>query len=417
MDLIHWLLIGWTEYKLMPVIGILFFVLSFWFFLITVFKTPSKSKLLVFSFLFTVIHFAQAPSLPHDLYWMVSSFVYLYPWSFTFLWLGSYLSYIHIENDGKALLWFLLTLLLLVCCIGMNEMFLITNLVLLTWIAYWSHKKNRASFLRTAPILLVGVSAILFFITSPGISFRLDANMQSDASLFYVKGISQSVRDFGFALLSFLKNGMVLIFAFWVVLQIGEVQSRYQLMITSGSKCFAFLAIAGLILVAYLMTMAYYLPMQIDSGYPSRIFNSVVILIQFVFVIVVPLFLINNKAIATLSKLTNTYNALMMLFLVLLLVIILKLPNNIATMQREYMLGYFDDYNNNMQHRYKAIQEAKNSQKCLQVAQFDSLILPPSTIYYGPDLMPNRAKGFWNNAYENYFKLDQVKLSGDSLLF
>lgn len=405
-------------YKLMPVIGVLFFVVSFWFFLVTVFKAPSKLKLFIFSFLFAVIHFAQAPSLPHDLYWMVSSFVYLYPWSFIFLWLGAYWRYIHVPENRKGLssFWFIATILFLICCIGMNEMFLITNIVLLLGIARWSYSKNNVALFKTIPILVVGISAISFFITSPGISFRLDDNMKEDASFFYVKGLVQSAGDFAFSMFCFLKNGMVLSLSGLVLLHANSFQSKHTLEIKNGNTRIQVLIVLAFVFVAYLMTMAYYLPMQTDTGYPSRIFNSVVILIQLIIVLIIPLQLkqvskvyFNRVAVA---------NKLSLLVLVVLCTIMLTLPSNISVLHAEFDAGRFEVYNKNMQNRYRAIQESKrDSKNCLQVAEFDRLIHPPSTIYYGPDIQPNRAKGYWNNAYEVYFKIDQVKLKGDSLLF
>lgn len=402
-------------YKLMPVIGILFFISSLWFFFFTIFKTPYKLNLLLFSILFSVVHFALAPSLPHDLYWMVSSFVYLYPWAFTFLWVGAYLRYIHCDVYLFKILWFLFTVIAMICCIGMNEMFLVTNVVLILSILYLSQKASRQKLIDTIPIVIIGVACIVFFITSPGISLRMASNIPDGGSLYNFKGIVQSIIDYKLTSINFFFNGIAFFSFLLVLIHTSGIQFRYNMPEVFWRTRYSISLLFFLLIIACLMTMAYYLPMQIDSGYPDRIFNSVVILQQLIFFVLTPVILFKLDIINKISSSISIRQTLTFFLLLLLMVLILKPGNNISEIYKEYCSGIFDKYNRNMNQRYSAIMEARGKDDCWRIAVLDSLEIPPRTIYYGPDIVTNRKVDYWNASYEVYFKIDEVRLQGDTV--
>ena len=405
-------------YKLMPIVGILFFCTSFWFLLTTLLWSPNKYLLLLFSLLFTSIHFALAPSLPHDLYWMVSSFVYIYPWSFIFLWFGAYVRYIHSTDDKVAAPWFIVTIVALMCSIGINEMFLITNSFLLLVLLVWSWQKGNEALKNTMAIFLIGMASILFFITCPGISFRLDQNIPKGQSFFNAANCTQSVFDYFYSLFHFLKSGIVLCAGSLVLLYMDKLSFRYNFVIKKPSWKQLLLAATILLFVAYLMTLAYYIPMQTDTGYPSRIFNSVVVLFELLFVGLLPIALFQFDWFQRiLLKLCGKQHQLGLLIIVTMLLLLIFTKNNISKLGEEYRSGVLSGFDADMRQRYLILASSKLGKNCVTVAVVDSLSYKPTTIYYGPDLLPNREKSYWNNAYELYFNIDEVKLTGDSLLF
>jgi len=67
-----------------------------------------------------------------------------------------------------------------------------------------------------------------------------------------------------------------------------------------------------------------------------------------------------------------------------------------------------------MQTRYAAITIAKEQNTCWQVAELDSTQNENNTIWFGPDISQNRDPVYWRVAYEVYFKIDEIKLKGDT---
>jgi len=241
-------------YKLMPIVGILLLLLAVWFFLETLFHSPSSKFLLLFSLLFTCIHFALAPSLPHDLYWMVSSFVYIYPWTFTLLWIGAYIRYVYAKNHRAELLWFCVTAIALICCIGMNEMFLVTNSVLLLVLLIWSWHSGQREFKHTLPLAIIGVSCILFFVTCPGISFRISQNVPEGKSFVNRNNLVQSVSDYIITLFGFLKSGLVFCAFALTILHIDKFSFRYDFGVKITTVKTHLCLVAALFCIGYLMT-------------------------------------------------------------------------------------------------------------------------------------------------------------------
>ncbi len=401
-----------SGYKLMPLVGIAFFAGSFCFFLNVLFRFESRSLLLIYSLLFTAMHFATAPSLPHDLYWMVSSFVYLYPWGFTFLWVACYVRYI--TSDTPSLPWFITTVLFLTCAIGINEMFLVTNSLLLFVMALRAVYSGRASVARSLPVIMIGVCCILFFISCPGIQMRAADNRLPGEGIFYKHNLIQSVFDFGRENIDLLRSGAWVLCSILAIIHTDRIQYRHETIgrfLKSGSKSWL---VGVLIIVSYVMTMAYYIPMQVDTGYPARIYNSSAILQQFAIMLLLPLIIAGKGAIRSIQKSPQAKIFMSFFVLLLLSLSIAFSRSNIYNIRKEFMEGKFATYRRAMESRYAAIYRAKKEELCWQVAVVDSLISPPATIYYGPEIKPNRSAAHWNVAYETYFGIDEIRITGDT---
>lgn len=407
---LNWL---WA-YKLIPVFGILFFASSFYFFLTTLFYFSQKNKPILISLLFIVVHFATAPSLPHDLYWMVSSFVYLYPSTFTFLWLGAYLQYIYTLDEVKSLSWFMASSIFLIFAIGLNEMFLVTNLGMLLLITYIAYRKDKLILTKTMPFVMVGIVSILFFITSPGIPIRAESNRLPGLGIFYKKGITQSIYDYKSATIIFFKNGLIFCASMLILLNTGSTRFMYKIAkkINHREKLGPVIIIA--FLASYLMTLAYYMPMQVDIGYPSRIFNSSVVIQQVIFFIVIPIFFLESGIIQMISASEISRQAFIFILLTILLVLMFISNDNISELNKEFKSGIFKKYKNTMELRYEAISAVKLSDNCWVVAIVDSIKYPPPVIFNHPEIGKNRNPYYWNLAYEIYFGIDEIKLRGDT---
>lgn len=402
-------------YKLMPVLGVLFLATSFYFFADTLFVIEKKWMLALFAGLFSSIHFATVPSLPHDLYWMVSSFVYLYPTALTFVWLAGYIRYIHVPHDKNSLGWFLVTIISLFACIGLNEMFLVSNFILLAIIAIYAIVASDKSVLRkTIPVLLTGIACIAFFVTSPGISDRAATQRDPTAGLLNTAGIIHAILDYKTTIVYLLGNGLLVFSSLIILFTFKSISFRYSFIEQCTKPWILGLAVLGLFGLSLLMELAYYIPMQTNIGYPARVFDSTIIPVQLVFFVVVPLLAYQYRSSDFWKGILPYQNYVVLVLLSWLMAGVLFTNNNISGISREYKSGALQKFDNTMQARYAAINFARQNNSCWKIATIDSTMPPNSTIYYGPDLGFNREPVFWNMAYEIYFKIDEVKREGDT---
>ncbi len=403
-----------TGYKLMPVFGVLFLAVSFYFFADTLFIVKNRGVLILYAGLFTTVHFATDPSLPHDLYWMVSSFVYLYPAALTFFWLGSYIRYIHVRDTGNSFGWFVATAIFLFACIGLNEMFLVSNFILLVLIAIFAiFASERGVLPKTIPVLLIGFACIAFFVTSPGISDRAATQRDPTAGLLNIAGLIHAVKDYQVTVIYLLANGFLIFSGFIILLSVDSVSPRYKIIEQGAKSWFPELLALGLSGVSFLMALAYYIPMQTNIGYPARVFDSTNIPLQLVFFVVVPLLAFQFRESDLLKGILPYKNRVVFIAAICITVVVLFTGNNISRICHAYSAGALQKFDNTMHNRYAIISQAKQNNLCWQVATIDSITPGNSAIYYGPDLGYNRNPVYWNLAYEIYFKVDEVKREGD----
>jgi len=407
---------NWLQgYKLMPVFGVIFLVVSFYFFANTLFVAKSKWMLLLYAGLFATVHFATAPSLPHDLYWMVSAFVYLYPAAFTFLWLGSYIRYIHVRPNEKSIGWFIATVIFLFACIGLNEMFLVSNFILLLVLAVIAvFASDRNVLWKTLPVLLIGFACITFFVASPGISDRAATQHDPNAGVLNVGGIVHAVKDYEFTFGYLLVNGLCVFSSLIILLSFDSVSFRYKIIEEASKPWILGLITLSLFGVSVLMALAFYIPMQINVGYPARVFDSTNIFLQLVFFVTVPLLAFHYKSYDLFKSILPYKNYVIFVLLWWMIAGIFFSNNNIARIKREYTSGKLQKFDQTMKTRFAAINSARQSGLCWQAATVDSIIVPNSTIFYSPELGSNRNPVYWNLAYEIFFKVDEVKREGDT---
>lgn len=406
----------WLQgYKLMPVFGIVFLAASFYFFINTLFIAANRYILVLFSLLFTIVHFATVPSLPHDLYWMVSSFVYLYPAAFTFLWLGCYIRYVQLSPEKNSIVWFLATATSLLCCIGLNEMFLVSNFLLLLIIAFFAFTSaDKWTLRKTIPVLITGFACIAFFVTSPGISERAATKRDPGAGLLNIAGILHGTSDYKTAIILLLKSGLIIFSSLLTLVRFKPFSFRHKNIETYLTPLRLLFIVLGLFLVSFLMTLAFYIPMQTELDYPARIFDSTVIPVQLVFFILVPLLFFKYTGQVLANKIQAHQNLLAFICLSVLLLCLWFSDNNITRLCHEYYSGSLQRFDNTMCNRYAAINKTKLNNQCWQVAIIDTLSTPKSVVYFTPDIGHNRDPAYWNNAYEIYFKVDEVKRKGDT---
>lgn len=93
-------------FLVMPLSCFVFFVVSFYYFITAIIDAKGGRLLFsAFAIFFVLIHFAIEPNLYYGLFYMASFIDYIYPWIFTFLWMGILLR--HVKGEKNIWLYFL----------------------------------------------------------------------------------------------------------------------------------------------------------------------------------------------------------------------------------------------------------------------------------------------------------------------
>lgn len=389
-------------YVLMPLVGMAGMVTSLMFLLRAIGAGKHWRNRLLAALLFLCVHFALSPSLPHDLYVMVSSFVYMWPWTFFFLWMGSYVRF---YRAGSAQ-WLLLCMVALGCGIGMNEMFLPLHAIAVSIVCFHAMMmRGRASAKTILPVAIVAFFAALLFVTSPGISNRLASDSQGFAADHLLRMMQLCATDLADNLWHWAMGNSFIIPSSMAVAMLmrGSVGGK------RWNKWASVLLLLVAPLVLYLMALGFYLPVGNEQVYPSRIYTSILYGVQ---LWVIGLLLCIGSLVRfseTIRKVTNLLAA------VVLGATLLIADSNYATLGQEYREGILTEYHNQMKQRYEVLNTAAKSSDIWKQAVIRPLTATPTTILLYSDVGNNRSPDYWNRAYEMYFRLDEVMLEGDTL--
>jgi hypothetical protein len=349
--------------------------------------------------LFYAVHFAVTPSLPHDLYWMVSSFVYMWPWTLLFLFAGSVVRYLRAPEGWGRNGWFAASLLSLVCGMGMNEMFLVLYGLLLPALGLWALRSGRAVLVSVLPLLAVGLASALFFVSCPGIAYRLGSQEVQHGMGHFREVAAVSASEFsGFLLSVFTGNAVLIPWA--VVTSLLTPRVTAAVPVRMGVLAAVML---GVLTVLYLMTLAYYLPMG-TAFFPERVYASVLYGLQLL------LWATGAMAIHRLRVPAGVAVAAS----VILLVAIVGGPGNIRDLRAEFHDGTLGRFRKAMLAHY-AILSQPDRDPVWSLAVIDPLPPLPRTIATGPFISHNRIPKHWNKGYERYFRWDEVRLGTDSV--
>lgn len=393
-------------YKFISVFSIVLPILCLSFFLRSISTTIRKLQIALLSSLFVLINCAISPSLVHQIYWMSSSFVYHYSWCFYLLWTGSLIRSLKTENKKLKYSWFLVSTFLLVCSMGINEMFLVINtLSLLAFLIYtWKYAKKDLAFL--LPLLVSAGLSVLFFLSNPGIIKRIHSFETQHESIGPVAALLKSSSHFGqelfhyFSYLPFLLPLSILfLLCFFKDLKLNIKFSSYFLLIP--------------FVMLHLALLAFYLPMGFETSIPLRIYTTIYFGFLLYFTIVVPLFFHDR-----ISKILDVKYAqpIILVSLLILGTSFFLLPNNISLLKEDYLSGKMQKLDFLCKTRYALIQESKNKvEPCWKQAVIPALNNAPKSIYHQPDIKPNRTEPYWNAAFERYFLINEVLLEGDTV--
>jgi len=407
---------GWLEgHRLMPIVSILFCVASLYYFLRSLFSNWfSKQEALLLSASVYLLHFCTVPSLAHELYWMVSAFVYLYPIPFLLIWVSSSYHYLYTyrEDGWKKRLMFLLSALSVWAAIGLNEMFLPVNIMLLTAGGYYLFKNDRKLFWEFVPIIIIAATSIAFFLACPGPWQRMRGEDPGGGLLFVTMRMASDAWNAG---TKSIANHTLLIFS--VILGLWYANSRTRPMSIIGFKKLA-LSCVAMLLLGLVSLIPFYGVM--NEGYvPSRVHGPLVFSIHGVIVLL---------SLAVLSPLlkskfpTTAISILSIAAIILLFTPLMRsnqrntaYSNNVSLIKDKYFDGTLAQFRVEMENRFAKLQSIQNKPYLKRIVSVPPLSVTPFPVHHPPDLYPNREDKFWNEAWEKYFKVNVVQLEGDSL--
>lgn len=398
-------------YKWMPVITIFSFITAFYIMLLELGSYKHKMDTLILVTVFTFLQLQFSPSLVIQLYEMVGSFVYYWPWIF-FISLVSVVIRINKCQKGYLkLVLFILGMAFLFAAIGLSEIFFLPNFLLIATLLVRSYHldKHRLEF---TLLFFFGIGCLLLFVTSPGIQFRINDNRSIDDELVEGAPFLLCIQHNTSMLISIFKNPVWFFASLAIYPMIVKLNFLQQL--HTFKRAFSLSII--LIGVACFMTLPYYLGMRKSFEIPYRIYSSTSVLVNFAVIclwLVVIKYIIELKLFASARKIICT--APVMASIILLLFITPIFSNNYVSILEEFRAGILTKFDADMRVRIKTLKEVRATNPfCYKSAIVGEVVDYPKSIYNGPDLLPNRGYAFGNEAWEAYFRLDEIRIQGDT---
>jgi hypothetical protein len=393
--------INWIDgYKLMPVFALLLFTFSL-FFLLKSIVDQKNLKLLKYSFLISAVIFSSSPAPVNHFFWMISSFVYLYPWVFIFFWVGSIIRFF----KTRLFKWYFLSLVLMYLSFGLNEMFLIFNIVLIFEISriFFKSKINLKSIYL---IWTVGLLSILMFVLSPGIIFRLSIHQSSREGLKLIDVLSVSLNNYVVELNTLLfVHPTFLLSIILIVLSI-PIKSVFVFCNLNIRNCLLIFLFLNCLFCS--MTFAYYFSMGIEYK-PLRVYSALQPGIYFSLLFL--FFTLINQKWPLLEKMKFIH-----FFISILLLFSFTMgKNTMNNIKQDFQKGKLQRFKKVMDIQFSKLTKEKESNDCWKSVELEFLNEYPKSIFSPPIICPNRVEDSWNLAYEKYFELDEVYIKDDSV--
>lgn len=360
----------------------------------------------VVSLVFVSVYFSIIPGLAYALYWMGSSFVYLYG-SIFFMFFFSFCYLYWREKQGwKQFIFFALSGISLFMSIGFGESYLPLYFLLFAFGLFYAllHIKYIIKFLPLAIIALASASLMIF---SPGVIMRVSE--KSTAAYFQLDIFLSALQNYFIWLQRFFSCFEIYILALLIfILQWSKRIRVHQ--IFSGGQLFL-LSLAWLVL-PFCMLLPFHLVKISTGGFTERIFIPLAF-VQLFFLII---FLLPQSFSILCKKIKEPLlNSTIFAFLFLLFLIHSNKENNINLIEKEYNEGKLTAFKKIMSHRYELLSKNRNAISYSFIC-IDDLKDYPHSLYTHPDPENNRSNSKWNKFLEAYFKIDEIKTPEDKSL-
>lgn len=400
------LAMGWYEgFHITPLITIGIVTLGTIILLVSLTSRYSYFEVIIYAFLFSAISINMAPSLPRQLFVYCGSIVYFLTWGPYFMWLGFFR--LHYIQQGN-IVYFLLSVTCLWMANGCNEMFLVINgatLLLLIWLV-WRSNTSKTIIASVFALLLVYTGTSLFFVSSPGIMFRLAASPATEAGMLLHERMRYGLTEMALTYIpKFFTTGFPAIpVSFLVGLWIHRYRS-FELNVTTVQKG---LVMAGLMLALALSTAAYYATIAGPGDNADRIYNTV---FAGTFLVMIMGWVMILQSRFSVVLLRPFY---MILALGIFVISSFMVKDNAHLVWHEWKNGQIAAFDRQVKQRIETIRASAATSDPCKIVYVKAYQQLPQSIWHDSDIAPERKHYYWNRAYERYFYVDEVRLEGDT---
>lgn len=404
----------WVEgFFFMPLLCYIFLTGAFFYFLTSVINSLHiKLILIIYSVLFVLVYYGLAPSLPYSLFYMASTFTYIYPLIFTFIWVGSFLRSIKEMDKTRKLLFSVIGYLGIVLSYGGSELFISTNAFLLFFLLLSILMYDKRKLKYIIPYFILAVSCLGFIILCPsGKTYSVRVTSGLSEIFSDLNFITQSLRNYKIFVQAFILRPIAICFILFsgiFALKLGIAEKlNFKLcpvnLIVVGFLC---------IVVSYVTTWVFFIFMKTYNDFPKSIYNVTGVFVYIGIFLVIPIWISVQFQYAS-SKKILLFGGLCIA--ILMLTSLIFSSNNFSLIKKEYDLGYFQDAKNKTDKFYRDVDSVKKSGAEHTVVYFQNPEVIPASIFLRYDVLPNRTSACWNIAYEDYFGVDEVRLVGDTI--
>lgn len=397
---------GINTYKYLILFGFIFFMLSL---KIGVFNltTGVFSKKLFAFFVFSGFVLATIPSYAHALYWMGSSFVYLYASVFMILFTSLLIKYVS-KQDSNSFLNFVVLCLVGFIAVGFSELYLPFYLALSILILTYAYKTKTVIREELVLIAFLCFFSVWFAASSPGLSYR------QEKSNFLAGALDFNVYLVLFK--NYIKFIWHYIFTFQFLFFILSSAFLYKFSIITEKFRFSNLQIIGIFLFGAVLTLVMTVPFYLAKNYviedlPIRVYTpTAIIYCLMTFFVLAP----------RIARIMEQFSKNELLFQLLFLIIFIINLFGINAQRMDWQVLFSDAISGKLQsfdgfmlNRYKEIERAKESESEYIIVCTEEMVDYPKSLYTYPDIESNRAKSKWNKYMEAYFKIDEIKVSSE----
>lgn len=392
-------------YKWMILGAYTFFIISIFLLIRVSFNGLNWYITLVGTLGFSVLYFQNCGSLAYALYWMGSSFVYLYPSILFLLIVAFFVRYLSCPKP--SLLFFIPLAAFLFLGIGCSELYLplYLSLSFLVPVFFRFHFPELVS--RVIPLSLVAIMGIWFMVSAPGLGFRFEENDLGEHLNFPV--ILSSLKNYGKEL-GFLFNIPVLL----LMLLSGSLVKCSNVTLGSSFKQFPLgYSFVIFFLLPYLMTLPYFITKASTFEYPVRVYIPVIFIQYFfIFFILVPTIVVKypNKL-----QLISRVQWLSIPLSGMILIQVWCGYGQIGLLFNELCSGSMERFDNQLTKRYTLLEESRASSEENFMICTDTLQIYPRSLYTHPDPEFHRDSTKWHKFIEGYFEIREVRTYGDTV--
>jgi len=397
-------------YKLIPLFVFALFFIVIGHFLKTLFGRNDIKVLLFSVTIVFVVFISRLPSIPHAFYWMASSLNYTVSALLLVFLIDCLISQTVMNTTDKFSIYsFIISALLIFIIIFSNEIYILLMLIffaLLTVISF--HHNKSYKYLILTFLICTGSAAltpllprIILDKVLPMTSHPINNDLISAFKLCLVSTFKN--------IISWTLFNPVLLVAtvFIIVLKKHIVFSGKLFQILTFKNLYT---IGFMVFVFMIITLLPYYIFRENSHVPQRVFN-----VQYLFFVL--FWFVGVITFITVKE--NLFNMPRGITLVIAFVLIISVfsSQNVIVLYSDLFNGVARRFNKEMNERYDIFSKSKEINMIYKVSVIKPLEDKPATIYFPPDILPNRAYALWNDAYERYFGVDEVRFEKDTLRF